>query len=314
MQIVMLAAGLGTRLRPVTDQRSKAMVPVLGRPLVERALMPFVENGVRDVVFVVSPEDAEIEEHFAVRSNLGITARFVAQHDRLGMGHALGLAATFVHERFAVSACDSLLDPSSVRKLIVASDETDAVLSLLDVEPELVTRSGVVEMDGDRVARIVEKPSPQEAPSHTISLPHYVFDPRLLEYLPQVQPSPRGELELQDAIQMLIGDGGNVMGVKVSERFQVSTPHDLLTLTRRLFAEPSGSQRAGAVGLSRDVAFVEPVHIEAGAIIGDGCEIGPEAFLENGARVGAGAVVRRSIVLRNATVDGGETVEDQVVV
>ena len=63
MQAVMLAAGMGTRLRPVTEHRSKAMVPVLGRPLSERALMPFVENGVRDIVFVISADDTEITRY-----------------------------------------------------------------------------------------------------------------------------------------------------------------------------------------------------------------------------------------------------------
>jgi len=313
MQAVILAAGMGTRLRPVTANRSKAMVPVLGLPLVERALLPFVENGVRDFVFVISPDDTEIESHFTERTSLDITARFVIQEERLGMAHALRQAAPLVDGRFAVSACDSMLDPAHVRKLLSVDDDADAVLSLLDVEPEKLCRSGVVELDGARIRRIVEKPSPENAPSNTVSLPHYVFSSRLLELLPSVQPSIRGEYEIQDAIQGLIDGDRMVIGVLADERFQVSSPEDLLELTHQLFSDGSEPPRIGQAAVSRGLNLVEPHHIERGAMLGDDCQIGPEAFLESGCFVGDGAVVRRSVVLRGGRVARGETVVDRIV-
>ncbi len=313
MQAVILAAGRGTRLRPVTANRSKAMVPVLGRPLVERALQPFVENGVRDVVFVISPDDTEIWSYFTERTSLDISARFVIQEERLGMAHALRLAAPLVDGRFVLSACDSLLDPAHVRKLFSVDDDADAVLSLLDVEPEKLSRSGVVELDGARIRRIVEKPCPENAPSNTVSLPHYVFSPRLLELLPSVQPSLRGEYELQDAIQGLIDGDRTVIGVLADKRFQVSSPEDLLKLTRRLFSDGSEPLRKGSAAVGCGRTLVEPFHIEPDAALGDDCEIGPEAFLESGCFVGEGAVVRRSVVLRGGRVARGETVEDRIV-
>jgi len=314
MQAVILAAGKGTRLRPITEKRSKAMVPVLGRPLVERALMPFFDNGIRDFVFVISDEDTEIRDHFANRCDLGISSRFVVQHERLGMAHALGLAAPLVSDRFVVSACDSLLDPAHVKDLLDAADGADAVLSLLDVDRELVTRSGVVELDGERILRIVEKPPFDDAPSNTVSLPHYVFPPQMLDLLPYVEASPRGEYELQDAIQRLIDGGSAVTGVRASQRFQVSSPEDLLRLTRLMFvreSEPDPTCRADA---GRRATCVDPVHIERGVVLGEACELGPEVFLESGCEIGNRAVVRRSIVLRGARVGDGEIVEDRVVV
>lgn len=313
MQAVILAAGLGKRLRPVTADRSKAMVPVLGRPLVERALSPLVENGIRDFVFVVSPDDREIEAHFRQRTTLEITPAFVVQQERLGMAHALGIAAPFISGRFMVSACDSLVDRTHVRELIGEGDASDAVLSLLEVEREAVSRSAAVDMDGNRVRRIVEKPEQDEAPSLIVSIPHYIFPPRLLEFLPQVKPSPRGEFELQDAIQRMIDGGERVVGVLAQERLQVSGPNDLLDLTRRLLnegAEPTPEEPGPvACGMKQ----VEPLLIENGAVIGEGSEVGPEVFLESGCRIGDGAVVRRSIVLRSGRVADGQTVEDQVI-
>lgn len=289
------------------------MVPVLGRPLVERALLPFVDNDVRDFVFVISDEDAEIRDHFVNRCDLCITAQFVIQKDRLGMAHALGLAAPRLRGRFVVSACDSVLEPGHVRDLLDAADGADAVLSLLDVDRELVTRSGVVELDGERVLRIVEKPALDDAPSNIVSLPHYVFPPRMLDLLPSVEPSPRGEYEIQDAIQMLIDGGGAVTGVRASQRFQVSNAGDLLMLTRSMFVAEGESNPMNRAFAGRGTKVVDPVYIEGGVVLGENCEIGPEVFLESGCEIGNEAVIRRSIVLRGGRVGDGESIEDRVV-
>ena len=313
MQAVILAAGMGTRLKPVTRYRSKAMVPVLGRPLVERAMMPFVENGVRDFVLVVSPDDDQVRRYFSHQTSLEIEVQFVVQKERLGMAHALGKAVPLVRGQFSLSSCDSLVDPSHVRELLAAAIGADAALSLLDVEPHLVSRSAVVELDGNWVRRIVEKPSLETAPSHTVSLPHYVFSPQLLDHLARVEPSPRGEYELQDAIQGLIDEGGLVIGVRAAERFQVSTPGDLLALNQRLLADGLETQVVQRDRVGDGTQFVDPVRVESGVIIGSGCEVGPGVFLESGCRIADGAVIRRSIVLRGGRVGAGEIIEDRVV-
>lgn len=314
MQGVILAAGLGTRLRPVTDKRSKAMVPVLGKPLVERAMAPLIECGVDDFILVVGPDDDSIRAHFSETGNRGLRVRFAVQDSRLGMAHALALAAPLIEGPFLLSACDSIVERSHVEGLLAAAEGTDGVLGLLDVEPELLSRSAVVELQGRRVTRIVEKPDPGRAPSRTVSLPHYVFSPRILPLVAQVEPSPRGEYELQNAIQALIEEGGLIVGVHAERRLQVSTPNDLLVLTLKLLDDRTESGAAAANRVGPETALCEPVSIDVGAVVGRGCEIGPGVFLESGCRVGDGAVVRRSIVLSGGRVAPGELVEDRVVV
>lgn len=314
MQAVVLAAGRGTRLRPITSSRSKAMVPVLGRPLAEWAVVPFYENGIRDFVFVISPEDTEIRGYFTQRTRLDITARFTIQKERLGTAHALGIAAPLLGGRFAVTACDSLIAGSHVEALLSEAGGPDAVLSLLDLEPELVARSASVSLEGRTITRIVEKPRPGRQPSNTVSLPHYVFSPRLLDFLPEIGVSPRGEYELADAVQGLIDTGGEVVGIHAEERQQVSSPEDLLNLTRLCFARCRQTQKVTPAAVVSGSRLVEPLYVEDGAVVGDGCELGPEVFLESGCEIGRGAVVRRSIVLRGGRVAEGETIEDRVVV
>lgn len=309
MQVVVLAAGLGTRLRPVTLNRSKAMVPVLGRPLVERVLQPWLAAGMREIVLVVGPEDREIRAHFGAGNDLGLTVRFVEQHERCGMAHALGIAAPHLHGDFGLTACDSLVSVEHVGELAAAHRGGSAVLSLMDVAPEFVSRSAAVELEGIRVRRIVEKPGPGEAPSDTVSLPHYILPRRLLELLKGLEPSARGEVELQSAIQELVDIGGRVIGVRTQRRVQVSNPEDLRCLNLELLESGDRVAARPSRGIGEGTVFHDPVCIEDGATVGSRCIIGPRVYLEAGCVVGDLAVVRDSVVLRDAWVADGCTVE-----
>lgn len=312
MKAVVLAAGRGTRLAPVTDDRSKAMVPVLGRPLVDRVVETLAINGLRQLVMVVGPNDEEIRHHFKAISALDLSVEFVIQEERLGMAHALGLAATLLDGPFVLSACDSLKPVEHVEALLGAGSKADGALSLMDVPLKKVSTAAPVEMDGEGVIhRIVEKPRPEDAPSNTVSLPLYFLPYRALALLTEQGPSARGEFELQDAIQALINEGSEIVGVKTDSRLQVSTPEDLLDLNLRFLHETSG--RCVPEALPDGTVILEPVWIDDGVVLGRSCRIGPDVVLEGGCVLGDGVTITRSMVLKSALVPGGLTIDGQVV-
>ena len=109
MQGVILAAGRGKRLRPITLKRSKAMAPVLGKPIVERVMEDLAALGVDEFVVVASPDDQELAHHFEQASELQARVRIVHQPERLGMAHALNCAAPLIRGDFILSACDNLV-------------------------------------------------------------------------------------------------------------------------------------------------------------------------------------------------------------
>ncbi|MGD8596444.1 MAG: sugar phosphate nucleotidyltransferase, partial [Anaerolineae bacterium] len=196
MQGVILAAGHGSRLQPITLTRSKAMVPILGKPIVERVMQDLVANGVEDIILVVSPTDRYITRYFRRESKIEADLRFAYQTERLGMANALSCAAPLITEDFILSACDNLISANHIGQMLEMWQSTpkpNAVLTLMPVEQERLGSVGIVELDGPWVVRIVEKPSPEEAPSDVSSLPLYCFSRHILDYLPQVRLSPRGE-------------------------------------------------------------------------------------------------------------------------
>ena len=316
MQAVILAAGKGTRLQPLTLTRTKAMVPVVGKPLVQRVLDTILPTGVRELILVVSPDDAEIRHHFSGRAGLEIPVHFVEQPVRLGMANALSLAAPLITDAFILSACDNLTSAAHIADLVEAQHSRSAAgaLSLMPVSLAAVSKTGVVVWEDPYVRRIVEKPRPEEAPSTISSLPLYVFAPEILDELPHVQPSPRGEYELQDAIQRLIDRGRQVTGVLIPQRDQVTNAADLLALNRHYLSQaPNDCWVEPGAEIGPGVTLNPPVRIDSGAQIGAGAVIGPYVYVEGGSRIGARAAIGEALVLRRAVVAEDAAIQDEVV-
>jgi bifunctional UDP-N-acetylglucosamine pyrophosphorylase/glucosamine-1-phosphate N-acetyltransferase len=316
MQGVILAAGKGSRLQPITLKRSKAMVPILGKPIVERVMEDLAANGVDDFILVVSPDDLYITRYFRRESDLDADVRFVYQPQRLGMANALLCAAPLISGDFILSACDNLISAGHVGHMIAAwqsSPRPSAVLTLMPVEPQRLGSVGIVEMDGPWITRIVEKPAPEDAPSNISSLPLYCFSPRILDYLSQVPLSSRGEYELQDAIQMLIERDGRVRGVTVERRLTLTSLADLLALNRHYLFNGDNRPQLAPYKVGPNTQLITPLRIERGTVIGEHCTIGPNVYIECNCHIGDGVTIRNAVLLRESMVPDGATVEDQVV-
>jgi NDP-sugar pyrophosphorylase family protein len=314
VQGVILAAGHGTRLQPLTPSRSKAMVPVLGRPLVEHVMETLRASGIQRFVFVTGPGDSDLETYLSNNYGDAEQLMFTVQHERKGMAHALGCAAPLIDDTFVLSACDSLTTAANVSALTTTHRETgaDVTLNLMEVTPAAVARSAAVVVRNSWVRQIVEKPSPEQAPSSTISLPLYVCSPDLLRLLSEVNRSIRGEYELADALQLLIDRGGRVAQYTTDWRLQVSTPEDLLALNLHLLRELP-AQQGDPVSLGEGSRLIPPLVIDGDVEIAGGCCIGPNVYLEGPCRIEADVQLRDTIVLRNATVEQGRHIRLAVV-
>jgi len=309
---VVLAAGRGKRLRPLTGERSKATLPVAGKPMVERVLEMLARGGADRFIVVAHPDDRALVEHFNQPVWAG-RVRLAYQEQRLGMAHALRCAVPFIREDgvpdFILASCDNLYPEGHVAALVARrrEDGLDAALTLMQVRPEQVPTLAVVVVQDGRVTDIVEKPPPEEAPSDLGVPALYALSTRVLDYLPQVPVSLRGEWEFPDALRLLIEGGDRVGGVLVRERMTLTCPADLLALNR-YFLRHDPTCATIETGLPGDTSIIPPVRIEAGVELGPGCRIGPEVCLEACSHVGAGATLRRAVVLRGAVIAAGGVV------
>jgi NDP-sugar pyrophosphorylase family protein len=315
MQGVILAAGKGSRLHPLTLDRSKAMIPILGKPIVERVLETFVENGVHQVIIVVSRLDGDVRNHFVNWTRLPVEIEYIEQVERLGMANALSLAAPYIRGSFIMSACDNLTPPAHVAALLAHHEleRAAATLSLMRIDPSLVSRTGIVEWENGRVKRIVEKPSLEDAPSDISSLPLYVFSDQVLNYLSAVRLSQRGEYELQDAIQMMIDDTDRVTGVFTEQRLQLTNASDLLAINRHYLSAGGDVPQLAPRTVGQHTHLITPLRIEEGTTIGAGCVIGPRAYIERDCRIGNDVLIKDAVILRGSVVEEGSQIIGEVI-
>ncbi|MBN2501191.1 MAG: NTP transferase domain-containing protein [Anaerolineales bacterium] len=316
MQAVILAAGRGKRLGSLTHKRSKAMQPILSKPMVERVMESLHAHGVDHFTIVTNPDNPTLREHLENQLSFDVELDFAYQEEPLGMANALQMAAPFIRENFVLSACDNLITIADLDAFFQVWNQRqglNGLLTLMRVPRELINRSGIVEMNGHSIKRIVEKPEQDNAPSNIASLPIYGFSPRILDYLDRVPLSARGEYELQDAIQMMIEQDGGVDGVEVSKRMTVTRPEDLLAVNLHYLSQDPALQVVLPDTIGEGVTFTPPVYVETGVELGAGCQIGPYAYLENGVQVGARAQVTNAVVLSGAVIPPDSIIEDTVV-
>ncbi len=316
MQSIILAAGKGSRLHPITVKRSKAMLPILGMPIVARVMETLIENGLQDFILVVSPDDREIVHYFEHESTLDARVQFVIQPERRGMADALSRAASLVHGDFLLTACDNLASKEDIGFMLAlwrSKPQLNGILALMEVPPEKISSVGIVELQGEWVRHIIEKPDPAQSPGNTASMPLYLFRRRILDYLPAVPLSPRGEYELQDAIQMLIERDGRVCGYRTGGRLTLTSSADLLALNCHYLVNGDANHHASPQLVGTGTKLAPPLHIEAGVVIGAGCVIGPNVYIERDCHIGDEVEIRESVVLRGASIPAGAQITNRVI-
>ncbi len=219
---VLLAAGRGKRLRPYTDHTPKPLLPVSGQPLLEQTLEAVANVGIRRVCLVTHHLAEQIEQFVGDGRRWGLDPLFCRQSQLLGTAHALReVVRLYPHMfqnggSFLLTATDYIWPKNYVRDLVAAHAQNDADISIsLKRMPDvdLSKRSSVAFTPRGDIARIVEKPRPEQAPSEYVASLTAILPAAASEYLAEMQPSPRGEYELQAIINQMIADGYRAQGL-----------------------------------------------------------------------------------------------------
>jgi glucose-1-phosphate thymidylyltransferase len=308
MKGLILAAGRGTRLRPLTHTRPKPVIRVAGRPIIHYAVENLLQAGVREIGVVVSPE-TEKDLRLALE---GFPVRFVLQEEPQGLAHAVAVARDFLGDSpFVLYLGDNLFQKGIGPYLEAFKEGVSAVLALVRVQDP--RQFGVAVMEKDRIVRLVEKP--KEPPSDLAVAGVYVFSPEVWEVIPGLKPSARGEYEITDAIQGLIDQGRRVVGIEVMGWWKdTGRPEDLLDANRLLLEELAPrvegevveSTLTGRVLVEKGARVVRstvigPAFIGEGAVV-EGAYVGPFTSLGPGVRV-AGSEVEYAILEDHAVLE-----------
>lgn len=250
-------AGWGTRMLPATKSQPKEMLPIGRKPVVQFVVEELVQSGIRRLLFITGQGKTSIENHFDLDASLVAYLRdtgreeqlrdlqfarqdveyfYTRQRQQLGLGHAVLCGQAMIGQQpFVVALGDSIIglhaQSQNVSRMtsIFESEKADVVLAFDDVSPQEVVHFGIALPKGTpgdifEVADLIEKPSVNEAPSTLAAAGRYVFSPAIFEALAKTQPGRGGEIQLTDAIRLLLNDGRKVLGVRLTpqeKRFDI---------------------------------------------------------------------------------------------
>ncbi|MDD4567920.1 MAG: sugar phosphate nucleotidyltransferase, partial [Methanoculleus chikugoensis] len=298
MQAVILAAGEGSRLRPLTRSKPKAMLPVANRPIIEYVIDALLENGIRDIVVVVGYRKEEVIRHL---NRLDAPIQVVVQERQLGTADALRAAESEIADDFLVLPGDNYINAGSIARI---KEERNAMLVAEHPNP---SNFGVVVIRNGIVREIVEKP--EDAPTFTVSTGIYSFTPDVFSYL---QTN-----EIPDALSAMIASGRRIRAIPADDWQDAVYPWDLLKLNSRMLrgvrpgiaGEVDASViRRGTVRIGAGTTVGPNTVIYGPAVIGSNCNIGPNTVIMPDTSIGDRVVlepftyVADSLIMNDVTI------------
>jgi bifunctional UDP-N-acetylglucosamine pyrophosphorylase/glucosamine-1-phosphate N-acetyltransferase len=307
------------------------MLPVAGRPILEHLLSVLKANRVEEVLLVVGYRQGSIKDHFGHGERFGLDITYRVQSAPLGSADSVRYARDYVRdEPFLVINGDLLLDVQVVAQVLQRSAD-GKVPVLAAVHVEVPSRYGVVVVDADHVAKIVEKPPPSAGTlGNLVNAGIYVFPRMVFDAIDETPVSPRGELELTDTVRLLVKRGVSIKPVTVDSGswLDIGMPWDLLEANRRALLNADltiegdveeGAHLHGPVAVSSGARIRSGAYIEGPAFIGADSDVGPNCYIRaftsigTNARVGNACEIKNSLILDGARIGHLSYIGDSVI-
>ncbi|MBS3057670.1 MAG: NTP transferase domain-containing protein [Candidatus Diapherotrites archaeon] len=232
LKALVLAAGKGIRMLPVTDEIPKAMVEIAGKPILERILDVLGEAGIKEVVIVVGYKKGQIMEYFGNEFR-GMKIDYAVQEKQLGTAHAIGMARQFMQGDF-ISINGDLLFESSLIKELAGKSGFDAVIVGRKVQD--LSRFAALEIEDGLVKNIIEKPRPGETKTDIINYGIYRFSKKIFDVIARTGINPiRNEYEITDSLKLMLNEGAEIACLLYNGfRIDISNSKDLEEANRML--------------------------------------------------------------------------------
>ncbi|WP_048204738.1 bifunctional sugar-1-phosphate nucleotidylyltransferase/acetyltransferase [Methanococcoides methylutens] len=328
MKAVILAAGEGVRCRPLTATRSKVMLPVANKPILEHVIDSLAKNDIKDIIIVVGYERERIMNYFEDGINFGVNIIYVHQKAQLGTAHAIKQVAELMEQddkEFMVLNGDNVIEPRTIKDLI---DKHSGNATILTTKREHISRYGVIIASGKKVTKIIEKPTIEL--SHLINTGIYIFDQNIFDIIEHTPISQLGEYAITDTIQKMIENDMEVDHVVTRSLWRDAVyAWDLLKdnsviLGRSENYKIEGTVEEGAVihgnvSIGSNTIIRSGSYIVGPAIIGENCEIAPNVVIlpsttiGNNVSIESFTQIQNSIIMNNTRIRSHGSISNSVI-
>lgn len=329
LKAIILSAGEGSRMRPLTLTKPKTMLPVAGKPIIQYNIESLRDNCITDILLIVRYKEEIVRNYFGDGSDFGVNISYKTQKDFLGTANAISYGEDFIDDSIIVLNGDIILDDEIIHEIIKKYNYLSPDTLMLLTEVEDPSAFGVVEIENGNIKNIVEKPKREEAPSNLVNAGIYIFNKDIFDKIRETEISERGEYEITDSVSLQIEDNKTVIGHKTSKDWiDVGRPWELIEVNEELIGklktEIKGTVEAGAVihgevFLDEGSVIKAGVYIEGNVYIGKNCDIGPNSYIRgntyfgDNVHVGNAVEIKNSIIMENTNVSHLSYVGDSVI-
>lgn len=313
MKAVILAAGKGTRMYPLTNNTPKMMLPVANKPILHYVIVSAHEAGISKFIIVVGHQHhaEKITECFGDGSGMGVNIEYVHQGKDNGTACAINAVRDYVSGRFLVLSGDTIVPSSHIKKLI--QHNADNVISAVHVKDP--SEFGVINVDlcSGKVLSIIEKP--QNPSTNFVNAGVYLFSQNIFGAICETVISERGEYEITAPIQLLIDSGVDVQYLEMpGGLISISRPWDLLDANEYMLShtklrikgevEPLATLK-GHISVGKGTLIRSGSYIEGNVIIGTDCDIGPNCYIRSGTSIGDNVRIGSAVEIKNSIIMNG---------
>lgn len=316
MKAFILAAGEGTRMRPLTANIPKPLLPVAGKPFLIHTIETLREVDIKDIIILLGWKGKRIREFLGDGSAFGVSIEYEEQSERLGTAHAIGLAGSHVQGSFLCLNGDIVLTRASLRDFLDFSKGKETSIALTQASrPE---DFGVVVVKDEKVRDILEKP--EKPPAATINAGMYLFTQSIFEAIEKTGKSPRGEYEITDSLKILMEKEDVHAFLLPEDWVDVGKPWDLLRANEILLKALETDIEArveknvhieGPVVAGKGTIIRGGSYIRGPVVIGKNTEIGPNCLIRASTYIGDDCKVGNACEVKNSIVMAGTHIPHQ---
>ena len=329
MKGIILHGGHGTRLRPLTHTGPKQLLPIANKPMSQYALEDFRNAGIIDIGIIIGDVYPEkVKEYYGNGENFGVKITYIYQDKPKGISHAIKLCKDFVgNDKFIVYLGDNILRKGLVDyKNKFESSSTDALILLCKVNDP--SRFGIAEIDSNSssIKKIIEKPSEPKSDLAVIGV--YFLTPKIFGIIDKLKPSARGELEITEALQLLMDENNSIQYETVTGWWKdTGTPEDILHANQLIldsigkenqFVIDKDAEIKDNIVIGKNTEISSDSCVNGPVIIGTNCKIGSNVTLGPNVSVGDNSVlenckVENSILMENCKITASVHLSNSII-
>jgi len=315
MKAIVLHGGHGTRLRPLTHTGPKQLLPIANKPMSQYCIESIKETGINEIAIIVGGTgSSKVREYYGSGEKFGVSFTYIEQDKPKGIAHAIRLCKEFVNnEKFLVFLGDNIVQRSIADFTSnFKKSEFDATILLCEVDNP--SRFGIAAIENNKITKILEKP--KDPPSNLAVTGIYFLTPIIFDVIDNLKPSWRNELEITDALDILLEKNHNISFEMITDYWKdTGTPEDILNANRQVLEHICNQTcivDESSITLSNS-NWITPSIIGKNCKIDKSARIGPNASIGDNTIISSDVVIENSIIMSDCKIDGGLNIRDSII-